>query len=282
MTKTKVDKKDLQGWSRDMEDFTSNVPELFNLIDFDVAVVDLEILDSIQDWIRSLNSQALWIQGAYQETYPSKVTAIAARIVTVALEWKMPVIYGFTNDDDDGNGDCQSLSTNPYNSPSENILIDLVYSLARQLINQLSPKISTSRRLSKQYFEKFDGSIKTFQSALWLFKELIQHAPANLWIVLDGVERLDDSTVETLLLDLLEFLQDVITDTSSRKVVKVLYTSAGSCSSLEKLDEDFLENVETRVRKARHAHGNTLSLSQLDLESDEESRGNIESMSDSE
>ena len=282
MTKTKVDKKDLQGWSRDMEDFTSNVPELFNLIDFDVAVVDLEILDSIQDWIRSPNSQALWIQGAYQETYPSKVTAIAARIVTVALEWKMPVIYGFTNDDDDENGGCQSLSTNPYNSPNENILIDLVYSLARQLINQLSPKVSTSRRLSKQYFEKFDGSIKTFQSAVSLFKELFQHAPANIWIVLDGVERLDGSTVETLLLDLLEFLQDVITDTSSRRVVKVLYTSAGSCSSLEKLDEDFLENVETRVRKARHAHGNVLSLSQLDLESDEESRGTIESMSDSE
>ena len=279
MTVARVDKKNLQCWSRNMEDFTSNVPELFNLIDFDVAVVELEVLESIQDWIRSPNSQALWVYGAYQAGYPSRVTAVAARIVILALEWKIPVLYGFSNSDDDGNEDCQSLSANPYNSPSENILIDLVYSLARQLINQLSPKLSTSRRLSKQYFEKFDGSIKTFQSALWLLKELFRHAPTNLWIVLDGIERLDDSTVETLLLELLESLEDVITDNASHRVVKVLYTSAGPCSSLERLDEDFLESVEAKVRKPRHAHGSTLSLSQLDLGSDEESQGSSASVS---
>ena len=280
MTEAKVDKKNLQCWSRNMEDFTSNVPELFNLIDFDFAVVEMEVLESIQNWVRSPNSQALWVQGAYQVAYPSQVTAIAARVVTVALEWKMPVIYGFSNENDDGNEDCQSLSADPYNESSENILVDLIYSLTRQLINQLVPKISTSRRLNKQYFEKFDGSINTFQAALRLFKELIRHAPKDLWIVLDGIERLDDSTVETLLLELLDFLQDVITDTGSRNIVKVLYTTAGSCSTLEQLDQDFLENVEARVRRARHAHGNMLSLSQLDLGSDEDSREN--SMSDSE
>ena len=282
MTEAKIDKKSLQCWSRNMEDFTSNVPELFSIVDFDIAVVDMEVLESIQDWIKSPHSQALWVKGAYQVAYPSQVTAIAARIVTVALDWKIPVLYGFSNEDDDGNEGCESLSADPYNSPNENILIDLIYSLTRQLINQLVPKISTSRRLSEQYFKKFDGSIKTFQSALWLFKELFRHAPANLWIVLDGIERLDDSTVETLLLELLDFLQDVTANNSSRKVVKVLYTSAGPCSTLEQLDEDFLENVEARVRKARHAHGNTLPLSDLDLGSDEESRGSVDSISDSE
>ncbi|KAL8794264.1 MAG: hypothetical protein Q9195_003218 [Heterodermia aff. obscurata] len=282
VTETKLDKKSLQYWSRKMEDFTSNIPELFNLIDYDFAVVDMGVLDSIQGWIRSPKSQALWVQGAYQVAYPSQVTAIAARVVTVALEYKMPVLYGFSNEDDDGNEDCQSLRVDPYNSPSENILIDIIYSLTRQLINQLSPKISTSRRLSKQYFEKFDGSINTFQSALLLFKELFRQAPTNLWIVLDGVERLDDSTVQTLLLKLLMCLQDVVTDTSSRRVVKVLYTSAGFCSTLEQLDEDFLENVEARVQKARHAHGNTLSLSQLDPGSDEESLESLDDLSGSE
>ena len=262
-----------------MEDFTSNVPELFNLIDFDVAVVDAKILESIQDWISSPNSQALWVQGAYQEAYPSQVTSIAARIVNVGLERKMPVLYGFSNEDDDGNEGCGSFNADPYNSPSENILIDLIYSLTRQLINQLSPKVSTSSKLSKQFFEKFDGSIKTFESALSLFRELFRHAPANLWIVLDGIERLDNSTVENLLLELLEFFQNAITDTSSRKLVKVLYTSAGYCSTLEELDVDYLENVKAKEVKARYAHGNMLSLSQLDLGSDEESRGSLDSMS---
>lgn len=282
MTEAKVDKKNLQRWSRNMEDFTSNVPELFNLINFDVAVVEQEVLDSIQHWIRSPNSHALWVYGAYQAAYPSRVTAIAAKIVTVALEWKIPVLYGFSNSDDDGNEDCQSLSADPYNSPSENILIDIIYSLTRQLINQLSPKVNTSRRLSKQYLEKFDGSIETFDSALRLFKELLRHAPTNLWIILDGIERLDDPTVETLLVELLDSLQDVITDNTSHKVVKVLYTSAGHCSNLERLDDEVLESVETRVRRPRHAHGNMLSLSQFDLGSDEESRGSLDSVSDSE
>lgn len=282
MTEAKVDKKNLQRWSRNMEDFTSNVPELFNLIDFDIAVVEQEVLDSIQHWIRSPNSHALWVYGAYQAAYPSKVTAIAAKIVTVALEWKIPVLYGFSNSDDDGNEDCQSLSADPYNSPSENILIDIIYSLTRQLINQLSPKVSTSRRLSKQSFEKFDGSIETFDSALRLFKELLRHAPTNLWIILDGIERLDDPTVEILLVELLYSLQDVITDNTSHKVVKVLYTSAGHCSNLEQLDDEVLESVEARVRRPRHAHGNMLSLSQFDLGSDEESRGSLDSVSDSE
>ena len=71
----------------------------------------------------------------------------------------------------------------------------------------------------------------------------------------------------------------MITDNTSDRVVKVLYTSAGQCSNLEQLDEDFLESVEARVRKPRHAHGNMLSLSQFNLGSDE---GSPDSVSDSE
>ena len=265
-----------------MEDYTTNVPALLNLIDFDIAVVELEVLDSIQDWIRAPSSQALWVQGMYQETYPSHVTAIAARIINVAIDWSIPVLYGFSNTSDDENEVCESLEVNPENTTAENMVIDLVYSLVRQLITQIPSEIRTTRKFNREYFDRYDGSIQTFNGALKLFRELFQHAPMNLYIVLDGIERLDGTPTEEMLLDLLLFIQDTITDSGSRRVVKVLYTTAGTSDTLGQLDEDLLQSVEARFRRANRANRSMLALSQLDLESDGGSQASLEDASDSE
>ena len=262
-------KKDLQSWSRDMEDFTTNVPELLKLIDLKVAVTEPEILEAVGDWIQSAGSRALWVLGRAQETYPSQVTAIAAKVLDVALEWKIPVLCCFSNTDDDDNFECQRINASPHNNQEENILIDLMYSLIRQLINNLLRETNFSRKLSRAYFERFDGSIETFKPALKFFKDLFQHAPTNLYIIIDGIDRLDGSSAEPFMQKLLDVLQDIVTDTRSHRVVKVLYTTAGQCESLALLDDDFLENVEPRVRKAKHAGRCMKPLSQLHFESEE-------------
>ena len=266
-----------------MEDFTTDVPELLKTIDLDIAVAEQEILEAIQDWIQSSSSRAVWVRGKFQESYPSNVTTIAARMVGILLEWGIPVLCYFTNSEDNDNDACVRTRSSPGNTSGESILIDLIYSLIRQLINQLLPETKMPHNLMKDHFDRFDGSFQTFEIALKLFKQLFQHAPANVYIIIHGVERLDyDQACRPLLEELLIFFQDMRTDTNSDRVVKLLYTTVGECESLETLDDDFLEFVKPKARKAKHRRRSMKRLRDFDPESDRDSSGSLMEVSDSE
>ena len=273
--------EDLQLWSKDMEDFTTNVPEFLESIDLDIAVAEQEILEAIQDWIQSSNSRALWVRGKPQESYPSNVTTIAARVVSVVLRWNIPLLCYFSNSEDDDNDACMRSRINPGNTSGGSILIDLIYSLIRQLINQLLPETKMHRNLTKDHFEDFDGSIETFERALKLFKQLFQYGPANIYLIIDGIERLDDDPACESLLKFLTFLEDMIIDTGSNRIVKLLYTTAGECESLERLDDDFLEFVKPKARKAKHRRRGMKRLREFDPERELNSSDSLIELSDS-
>ena len=265
-----------------MEDFTTNVSKFLETIDLDIAVAEQEILEAIQDWIQSSSSRAVWVRGKSQESYPSNMTTIAARVVCVLLERRIPVLCYFSTSEDDDNDACLRARINPGNTSAGNILIDLIYSLIRQMINQLLPETRMSRKLSRDHFKGFDGSIETFESALNLFEQVFQHAPANIYIIIDGIERLDDDPAcEPLVEEFLMFLQDMRTDTGSDRVVKLLYTTAGQCESLETLDDDFLEFVKPRARKAKHKRRGMKQLHDFDLGYDQGSSDSLMELSDS-
>lgn len=266
-----------------MEDFTTNVLEFLETIDLDIAVAEKEVLEVIQDWIQSGNSRAVWVGGKSQESYPSNMTTIAARVVSVLIDRGIPILCYFSSSEDDDRDACLRTRIDPGNTSGENILIDLIYSFIRQMISQLLPETRMPRKLSRDQFEGFDGSIETFESALKLFKQLFQHAPANIYIIVDGIERLDDDPAcEPLLEELLMFLQDMRTNTGSHRVVKLLCTTAGQCESLETLNDDFLEFVKPRAREAKHRRRGMKRLRDFDPESDWDSSDSLMEVCDSE
>ena len=200
----------------------------------------------------------------------------------IVLRWGIPVLCYFSNPEDEDNDVCMRTQTNPGNTSGESILIDLIYSLIRQMINQLLSETKMPRRLTRDHFEGFDGSIETFKSALELFKHLFQYAPANIFIIIDGIERLDEEPdCQPLLGKLLQFLQDMRTDSDSDRIVKLLYTTAGGCESLEKLDDDYLEFVKPKARKAKYRRRGMKRLRDFDKESDWDGSDSLMEVSDS-
>lgn len=215
------------------------------------------MLESIQDWSQVGTSQSLWVQGPFEETYPSSTSEITGKVISIALTLKCPVLCYFCDISNyqEGKEDGDA-------SPAVLAVIDLVYSLIRQTIDLFPAQVTTRHDLGKSRFAKLDGSLDSFDKALHILGQLLSLAPSMMLIFIDGIEQLDDTEVESQDNAVLELLQASMVQRLSRKkkdgrIFKVLYTTAGTCDALEKLDEEYLEIVE--------AEGGTLRA-ELDLD----------------
>ena len=174
----------------------------------------------------------------------------------------------FFNVDDDAEEDSQRSIASLCESQEEAMAVHFVYTMIRQLINQLPPKVKLSGKRWRTRFGKLDGSLQTFDIALRILEELLDHAPATLLVIVDGVEQVEESEAESLVSKVLLVLQRVMTETRKGKVVKVLYTTAGSSDALESLDEDFLESVEAEEGRPKHMKERFRSLEEFAFDSD--------------
>ena len=227
--------------------------DTLNSIEYDSVYADEEIVHAIQEWSNSLNSCELWITGIQDSSYPSSTSPIAANVVLIALQLRIPVLCFFCNvllDEAEGEYDTTCSA-----SPEEVAAITFVYSLIRQVIELLPKEIQTSKRFTKSRFGELDGSIDTFDEAFSILSELLPFVPIPLFVVVDGIEKLDETEVEDGVLEVLKLLQDRLVQKSSfkRKIIKILCTTAGYCSMLGTLD--YLENVEANPVNAQRAGG---------------------------
>lgn len=240
-----------------------------DLFDLSIPGVDLEILQVIRDWSQSSISQALWVQGRFQETCPSDITIVAAKVVSVVRRMVIPFLHFFFRTNGEGDEEDEAMTLSPFEIPEETMAIDFVYSLIRQLINQLPAKVKLSKGSWKSLFRKLDGSLDIFDIALKILRALFEHAPATLFLIVDGVERIEQKKAVATILRVLKFLENMVIKTPRGKVIRVLYTTAGSSEVLEGLDEDFLETVEAKQGRRKHMRGQLGNIQDLEFDSDD-------------
>ncbi len=258
----------LQEWSAVLEDFTTNTLDFLNLIELSTAVVEHEIVEVVRDWCFALASRALWIQGRFEETHPSNTSAIAAKVINAVRQMAIPFLAFFFHVDDGTGEDLGTMVASPCKNQEASMAVDCVYSLIRQLINQLPRDVELPGKNWKARFESLDGSLETFDAALKILEQLLQQAPDTLLIIIDGVEQVDDSEAQQPVSELLLLLQEMTSETKEERVVKTFYTTAGPSDVLEGLDEDILQCVEAEEGRLKHMKGRLQCIDDLELDSD--------------
>ena len=194
----------------------------------------------------------------FEDTYPSSTSTIAANVVRAAVAIRLPVVCFFCNfPDGDFEGD------DDFGNKIETAVIDCAYSLIRQIISILPSHVETRAKLSQSSFTILDGTLDTWDAVVKILKALIALLPSTCLIVIDGIQQLDDTGAEDQVDEILDLLQEAVAETTQRtanrqecnKFIKILYTTAGDCGSLDKFDEDSMEVVIASERKARRALG---------------------------
>ena len=92
----------------------------------------------------------------------------------------IPFLCFFFNIEDDDEKNTQRMLTIPCESHEEALAVDFVYSLIRQLIDQLPANVKLPGKRLKDRLEKLDGSLDTIYVALRILEELFSKAPATL------------------------------------------------------------------------------------------------------
>ena len=231
-------------WSLGLETHTTSMVHFLEPQD---VRVDKNVAIALQEWIQGTASRALWVCD------PRATSSLAAAVATKALEVGMPLLCFFC--------DCTSatedveaggfLSPEDRDNIYESAVINLVYSLIRQTINLLPNRFETNVKFSKSGFAKLDGGLETWQDAIKILEKLMKLAPQGMVAVIDGLEQLDQTDyhdcVEEVLAVLLKYSSPEFSD---ERTFKILLTTVGPCSIIEKCDN--VEMIAPRQVKARH------------------------------
>jgi hypothetical protein len=193
--------------------------------------------------------------------YPSAASAIAAGVVRTASDLNFPLIHLF----------CGWPA-----KQKEASIISALYSLIRQRIDQMDALDEKSPSLSSARFQELDGTIQTWDKAISTFSDLLLNAPSTLFVIIDGIERLESSQDnEEYISSLVNVLRnqadecDLYGRTSKR--LKVLFTTAGPCASLNKLDEKVIRTIAMKRQSTKRRPGEArLGRSPITLRSEKE------------
>lgn len=216
------------------------------MIEYDespATYIEWQVASALEEWVTT-GSQMLCIIGLYQEVDTPPTTTIAREYVVSASQADIPVISYF----------CElprSLTKLPNGMTAEmSGLISLTYALIRQLIELLPSFISYTEDLGAQRFAKLDGSVGSYDQAILLLGELLDHSPPMLFCVVDALETLDDRSTTSHLTAFVNTLRGHKAytgplSTGSDRVLKILLTTAGrSRTLLTNLNEEELVFAE--------------------------------------
>lgn len=270
----------MQQQSADLEDFTSITLDFLNLIELTTAFFDVETVEAVRDWGQATTSQALWIRGRFEETHPSNISAIAVKVINTVRKMSIPVLVFFFHIDDGIGENLGTAVVSPCKSQGASLAVDCVYSLIRQLINQLPRHVELPGKNWKTPFNNLDGSLKTFDTALKILEQLLRQAPDTLLIIVDGVEQVDDSEAQQPVSEILLLLQQMTCEIKTNKVIKTFCTTADPSAISETLNEDILRCVEAEEGRRKHMKGRLRCTDDLELDSDANTASASESDTD--
>ena len=209
------------------------------------------VIEGVQNWSQAAESRMLWVKGVHEEQYPSSASAIAAKVISVALKLQIPTVFFFCNVAD------QSNYPKEYDMRFESTFVDCVYSPIRQLISVLAPYVEGTRGLEKARFVELDGSFESLDTAIELLKELLMIVPRTLIVVIDGLDRIAKRGFDKGLTRFLMLLETVLVEESMSRVrkhmvLKILFTSAGYCDIFGVIDKESLDIVFALERTPKH------------------------------
>jgi hypothetical protein len=198
----------------------------------------------MQEWSTATASQMLWIVGPQEHRYPSSTSIIAASVIKSAIDISIPLVQIF----------CDWPGKN-----EEKVILNILYSIIRQLVDILPLKVETCSDFSTARFGNLDGSFQTWDEALSICAELFIEAPSPLLVLIDGIEHVglgaSRKHTESLLCVLNAHISRVSEHDKNRKIFKVLFTTAGNCASLNKLGNKDLKIVKASVKSAKQSPG---------------------------
>ncbi|KAL9621375.1 MAG: hypothetical protein Q9160_004135 [Pyrenula sp. 1 TL-2023] len=199
------------------------------LADASNVSISSEIYKSLRSWTTQ-DGLPLWIEGPYDTETPSANTLIVAALVYTVRQSKVPVVFHF----------CDSPSTAIPKSREEfytKQLLELVYSLIAQLAPQArKTNPEANWQVHEEQFKALNGSSESLSSAITLLEQLIRHRPHPLFVIIDGlnvVEDLRDRKHTNYLVRLLDILCEACREQQS--LYKVCFTSAGNVDALADL-----------------------------------------------
>lgn len=179
--------------------------------------VHVEIFSRVRDWNAAKTSQALWIQGPFQASIPSRYTLLSAYAVRIARRASVPVIAYF----------CR-LGAGPLG------FTNMLYSLTLQVVDLLPNTFTSKLDFSAARFKHLDGTRDSLPAAISVFQDLIGVGPPILFCIIDGLQFLESRENKALLTEFVEILHSAgrSIDSEARQVVKTLFTTDGFPNAL--------------------------------------------------
>lgn len=169
---------------------------------------------------------------------------IAASVIKSALNIGIPLVHVF----------CDWPGKN-----EEKAVVNILYSMIRQLVDILPLKVETSSDFSAARFSNLDGSFQTWDEALSICAELFIEVPSPLLVVIDGIEHVSLGTsrknIESLLGVLNAHISRVSEQDKSPKIFKVLFTTTRNCAALNRLGNKDLKIVKASAKTAKQIPG---------------------------
>lgn len=81
--------------SSHLEDYTSDAVSMLYSVNPDNVYTGFSVIEEVQNWSQAAGSRMLWVKGVHEEQYPSSASAIAAKVISVALKLQIPTVFFF-------------------------------------------------------------------------------------------------------------------------------------------------------------------------------------------
>lgn len=134
-------------------------------------------------------------------------------------------------------------------------LVALGYALTRQMMELLLPHFRTAADFSDYRFGRLDGTAASWNDLLSLLRDLVPLMPETVYVIVDGLHWLDDSSTDTMMEEFLSCLKKLGGN------LHVLFSTSGrSGVLLEELDVDECVGVQNDL-----LHGEALILDRSGL-----------------
>ncbi|KAL8649651.1 MAG: hypothetical protein Q9210_004275 [Variospora velana] len=165
-------------------------------------MIDAEVQRQLFQWNKDPSFNNLWIQGPHEVSNPSQNTLAAVCLVALSRQNDIPCVFFFCALTPVDRGDNGQWST-------ERALMNMVKSLAIQLIFLLPETFVSMRNLSLNRFERLQNDLLGIEGTLDLLQDLRSLVPPYLHCVISGIEHLEDRGDEQHSRNLLRVLSTV-------------------------------------------------------------------------
>lgn len=231
--------------SSELEDFFQRTRVRVGREDFNPIMISPDTASRLGIWTEAPAPQVLWLSGPYTQadTFDNPMSTLAAKIISLAARNGLPLVTYF----------CELRRREPLrpgNSTKESqAMITLLYAIVRQVVELLPPLFEADVDLSKTRFHQLDGTIRSWEHALSMFRDLLSLIPRTAVCIIDGIQWLDDRSTKTNLKELVQVLRS--------EKLKVLFTTAGSsrCLLAELSSSESLEFGNLDPKKAVSGFG---------------------------